>query len=209
MGNVPPRSDNPLTVASQEKADIGHWQRTLARHIWFLRRAGIASAQIEREVARGLRQCLRVRKLQVPASEERMYAQILTHWRHESGYLDAKGRPLALRFEGRSPTFRSLIRAAVPGADASKALAALKCYHLVSHSSHGVIRLLTDGFPLDGVQRGPLLSLTHAALEALTDTCYANLRPRQDPNSTSRIQRIDLHRLSRSPPSSSLRGISE
>jgi hypothetical protein len=35
-----------------------------------------------------------------------------------------------------------------------------------------------------------LLSQTHVALEALTDTCYANLRPRQDPNSASRIQQI-------------------
>ena len=189
MGNVPPRSDDPLTVASQEEADIGHWQRTLARHVWFLRRAGIASAQIEREVDRSLEECLRLRKLQVPASDERMYARILTHWRHESGYLDAKGRPLALRFEGRSPTFRSLIRAAVPGADASKALAALKCYRLVSHSTHGIIRLLTDGFSLDGVQKGPLLSLTHTALEALTDTFYANLQARQPSDGALRIPR--------------------
>ena len=190
MGDVPPRSDDPLTVASQGEADIGHWQRTLARHIWFLRRAGIASAQIEREVVRSLEECLGLRKLQVPASDERMYARILTHWLHESGYLDAKGLPRALRFEGRSPTFRSLIRAAVPGVDASKALAALKCYHLVSHSAHGIIRLTGDGFFPHCAQRGPLLSLTHAALEALTDTCYANLRPRQDPNSASRIQQI-------------------
>ena len=35
-------------------------------------------------------------------------------------------------------------------------------------------------------QRGPVLGLTHAALEALTDTCYANLAARQG---TSRIQR--------------------
>ena len=199
MGNVSPRSDDPLTVASQVEADIGHWQETLARHIWFLRRAGIASAQIEREVARSLEECLGLRKLQVSVSDERMYARILAHWRHESGYLDTKGRPLALRFEGRSPTFRSLIRAAVPGADASKALATLKRYHLVSHSTHGIIRLIADGF--SAVHRGPLLSLTHASLEALTDTCYANLRPRQDPNSASRIQRtaytdyLDRHQL--------------
>ena len=190
MGKVPPRSDDRLIEATQEEADIGHWQRTLARHIWFLRRAGIASAQIEREAARSLEACLGLRKLQVPASDERMYARILTHWQHASGYLDTKGRPLALRFEGRSPTFRSLTRAAVPGADASKALAALKCYRLVSHSTLGIIRLLTDGFSLDGVQGGRLLSLTHAALEALTDTCFANLRPHQDPNSASRIQQI-------------------
>jgi hypothetical protein len=190
VGNVPPRSDDPLTVAPQEEADIGHWQGTLARHIWFLRRAGIASAQIEREVARSLEECLGLRKLQVPASDERMYVRILTHWHHESGYLDTKGRPLALRFEGRSPTFRSLIRAAVPGADASTALATLKCYHLVSHSARGIIRLTADGLLPHGAQRGPLLSLTHAALEALTDTCYANLHALQPPTGPSRIQRI-------------------
>jgi hypothetical protein len=190
VGKVSPRSDDPLPVASQEEADIGHWHRTLARHIWLLRRAGIASAQIEREVARSLEQCPGLRKLQLPAPDERMYARILTHWQHESGYLDAKGRPLALRFEGRSPTFRSLIRAAVPGADASKALASLKRYHLVSHSAHGIIRLIADRFFPHDVQGGPLLSLTHAALEALTDTCYANLRARQRRNRSSRIQRM-------------------
>lgn len=189
MGDVPPRSDDPLKVASQVEADIGHWQGTLARHIWFLRRAGVASAQIEREVARSLKECLSLRKLRVPASDERLYVRILTHWQHESGYLDTKGRPLALRFEGRSPTFRSLIRAAVPGADASKALAAMKCYHLVSHSTHGIIRLLADCFVPHDVQRGMLLSQTHAALEALTDTCYANLHTRQPPNGALRIQR--------------------
>ena len=148
MGNVSPRSDDPLTVASQEEPDIGHWQGTLARHIWFLRRAGIASAQIEREVARSLEECLGLRKLQVSTSDERMYARILTHWRHESGYLDTKGRPLTLRFEGRSPTFRSLIRAAVPGADASKALAALKCYARFTATGNSSIRrqrFLHDG----------------------------------------------------------------
>lgn len=190
MGNVSPRSDDPLTVASKAQADIGHWQGTLARHIWFLRRAGIASAQIEREVARSLEECLGLRKLQISVSDVRMYARILTHWRHESGYLDTKGRPLALRFAGRSPTFRSLIRAAVPGAAASKALAALKCYRLVSQSAHGFIRLTADGFFPQGMQRGPLLSLTHTALEALTDTCYANLHARQPPTGASRIQRI-------------------
>jgi hypothetical protein len=189
VGKVPPRSDDRLMESAREEADIGHWQGTLARHIWFLRRAGITSAQIEREAARSLEECLGLRKLPISASDERMCARILTHWRHESGYLDTKGRPLGLRFEGRSPTFRSLIRAAVPAADASKALATLKCYRLVSHSTQGIIRLLTDGFSLDAVQRGPLLSLTHTALEALTDTCYANLRPRQDPNSALRIQR--------------------
>ena len=48
--------------------EIGHWQRTLGRHIWFLRSAGITSAEIEREIARCLGQSLKIRKLPVPAS---------------------------------------------------------------------------------------------------------------------------------------------
>ncbi len=182
------RSDGSLGVPRRE-ADIGHWERTLARHVWFLRRAGIASGRIEREVARSLRQCLRLKKLPVSASDERILPRILAHWQHERAYLDTEGQPRALRFEGRSPTFRSLVRAAAPGADASKALNALKRYRLVSHRTHGFVRLIADGFFPSGTPRGPILGLTHAALEALTDTCYASLRARQRPNGASRIQR--------------------
>ncbi len=182
------RSDGSLRVPRRE-ADIGHWERTLARHVWFLRRAGIASRQIEREVARSLGQCRRLQQLPVSAADERMYPRILAHWRHKCAYLDDKGQPRALRFEGRSPTFRSLVRAAAPGTDASKALSALKRYRLVSHRTHGFVRLIADGFFPSGVERGPVLGLTHTALEALTDTCYANLHARQHPNGASRIQR--------------------
>jgi Family of unknown function (DUF6502) len=118
-----------------------------------------------------------------------MYPRILAHWQHECAYLDEKGQPRALRFEGRSPTFRSLVRAAAPGADASETLKALKRHRLVSHNTHGFVRLIADGFVPCGVERGPVLGLTHAALEALTDTCYANLRAQQSPDGASRIQR--------------------
>lgn len=188
MGTFLPRSDDSLTVVSQE-ADIGRWQRTLARHVWFLRRAGIASAQIERQIARSLRECLKLRTLPVPAADERMQPRILSHWLHESAYLDHRGQPRALRFDGRSPTFRSLVRAAIPGADASKSLAVLKRYRLVSQSSRGVVRLLADGFFPQGMHRGPLLIATLASLDALTDTCYANFHGRQPADSSPRIQR--------------------
>src|ERR1700722_19919496 len=168
--------------------DIGHWQRTLGRHIWLLRCAGITSVQIEREIAQSLRRCVSAPRFSVSASDEQLYPRILVHWQHECAYLDAQGQPRALRFEGRSPSFRSLVREAAPGADASKALAALKRYRLVSHRTPGLVRLLADGFLPGGVEGGPVLRLAHAALEALTDTCFANLRARQPPDS-SRFQR--------------------
>ena len=108
-----------------------------------------------------------------------MYPRVLTHWLHESAYLDNRGLPRALRFEGHTPTFRSLVRAAVPGADASKVLSAMKRYRLVSQSARGIVRLLADGSFQRGVQQGSLLGATLASLEALTDTCYVNLRAGQ------------------------------
>ena len=168
---------------------IGHWQRTLGRHIWFLRCAGIASAQIEREIAQSLRRCVNAPRFSASASDKELYRRILVHWQHESAYLDGQGQPVALRFEGRSPTFRSLVREAAPGADASKALAALQRYRLVSHRTAGLVRLLAVGSFPGGVEGGPILCLTHAALEALTDTCFANLRARHRPDS-SRFQRM-------------------
>jgi hypothetical protein len=190
VGIVLPNSDDLFTAAFQQEAAIGHWRRTLGRHIWFLRRAGIPSAHIEREVTRSLRQCLMLRKLRVSASDERICARIMAQWRHDCGYLDTQGRPLTLRFEGRSPTFRSLVRAAVPRVDASMALAAMKGSHLVSHSTQGSVRLIVGGLSSCGARGRPLLEVTHAALEALTDTCYANLNTRRPPDGSSRFQQM-------------------
>jgi hypothetical protein len=178
-----PVARNPIGIT-----ELRHWRRTLGRHVWFLRRAGVTSAQIEREIARSLGQCRRIRELPVPAADERTYPRILTHWLHESAYLDKRGLPRALRFEGHSPTFRSLVRAAVPGADASKVLGAMKRCRLVSQSAHGIVRLLADGSCQRGVQQGSSLGATLASLEALTDTCYVNLRAGQPMRSGSRLQ---------------------
>ena len=178
----------PAARKAMETTELGHWQRTLGRHVWFLRRAGVTSAQIEREVARYLGQCRNIRELPVPAADERMYPRVLTHWLHESAYLDNRGLPRALRFDGHTPTFRSLVRAAAPGADASKVLSAMKRYRLVSQSAHGIVRLLTEGSFQRGVQQGALLGATLSSLEALTDTCYVNLRARHPTRSGSRLQ---------------------
>ena len=185
MGNPSSRSN----VSSLPKPDIGHWERTLARHIWLLRRAGIESGPIEREVARSIRQCVGIRKLPVSATDHRMYARILALWRHECAYLDDRGQPRALRFEGRSPTFRSLVRATAPRADGSKVLSALQRYGLVSRSAHGFVRLTADDFLTWGGEPTVELALSHVALEALTDTCYSNLRARQRSDRSPRIQR--------------------
>jgi hypothetical protein len=183
-----PRSNRTIKVARVE-IDTGHWQRTLGRHVWILRRAGIDSTRIEQEIARYLRQYLHLRKFCVPALDIRVYPRILAHWRHNSRYLDNRGQPRALRFEDGSPTFRSLVLAAVPGADASKTLSALKRYRWVAQSASGVITLRADGFLARGMPRGPLLNASLASLDALTDTCYASLRGRRPMPPLSHLQR--------------------
>jgi hypothetical protein len=50
------------------------------------------------------------------------------------------------------------------------------------------VRLLADGSFQRDVQQGSLLGATLASLEALTDTCYANLRAGQPTRSGSRLQ---------------------
>ena len=118
-----------------------------------------------------------------------MVPRILAHWQNDSVYLDHKGQPRALRIEGRSPTFRSLVRAAVPGADSSIALAALRRHPRVSYRREGVVRLLGDGILPRGAPREPLLSETLAAVDALMDVCYANFRAHHLSGGTSRFQR--------------------
>jgi hypothetical protein len=82
-----------------------------------------------------------------------------------------------------------LVRAAAPRADASKVLSALQRYGLVSSSDQGFVRLTADGFLTWGEEPGVELALSHVALEALTETCYSNLRARQRPDKSPRIQR--------------------
>jgi hypothetical protein len=182
-----PRSHGLAPARSE--AGIGHWQRGLARHVWFLRRAGIPSVQIEREVSRDLRQCLKLRPLPVLTRDEEMVPRILAHWQHDCAYLDENGQPRALRIDGRSPSFRSLVRAAVPGADASAALAILKRHRRVSYDREGVVRLLGDDILPRGAPRELLLSETLAALDAVTATGYANYCARRRSGGSLRFQR--------------------
>jgi hypothetical protein len=84
---------------------------------------------------------------------------------------------------------RHFVLAAVPGADASKTLSALKRYRWVAQSASGVITLRADGFLARGMPRGPLLNASLASLDALTDTCYASLRGRRPMPPLSHLQR--------------------
>ncbi len=182
-----PRSERALKMLRQETG-IGRWQKALGRHVWFLRRAGIPSDQIVREVARSLRQLINSRAFPVPEVEDQIYTRILARWQHQKAYLGKGRQPRALRFQGRFPTFRSLVRAVAPQADASKILGELKRSGQISQSSDGLIRVLVKEFSGSAAQDASLLSSTLASLDALTDTCYANLRDDRSAKRLSPIQ---------------------
>ncbi len=182
-----PRSERALKML-RHKTGIGRWQRTLDRHVWFLGRAGIPSEQIEREVARSLRQLINSRAVPGPEAKDPIYGRILACWQHQKAYLDQRRRPRALRYQGRFPTFRSLVRAVAPGADASKVLGELKRSGMISQSSDGLIRVLADEFARRKALEDSRLISTLASLDALTDTCYANLREGPSARRSSPIQ---------------------
>jgi len=152
--------------------------RTLRRHVWFLRRTGITAQDIEREVRRILRASAQIQTNEL-FLDRRSCSRILTHWWHESRYLDTRGQPLALRFDGPAPTFRSLVGAAIPGTDAAQALRVLKRSGLVSRRGNGRIRLISGiSLPLEGPR--DVLSMTLEFLAAASDTGYMNLRAVED-----------------------------
>jgi hypothetical protein len=178
----------PAAPNATRTTEIGQWRRALSRHVWFLRCAGISSSEIERAVATSLRLPLSTRERSAQPADEPMYPRILAHWQHAAAYLDSRGQPRALRFDGQPPTFRSLVRAAAPGADASRILVTLRRYRLVSQGNRGTVRLIINEPLPCRVPRGTLLSTTLASLEGLTDTCYANLNTGRAMRRLSRFQ---------------------
>jgi len=182
-----PRSEKATKMLRQWPG-VGRWQRTLGRHVWFLRRAGVPTKEIEREVARSLRQLIDTPAFPVPEAKEHVYARILARWQRQKAYLDHGRQPRPLRFQGRFPTFRSLVRAVAPDADASKLLSELKRSGLVSQSRDGLIRVLVDEFARGAAPDRPLLEPTLASLDALTDSCYASLRDHPSAKPSSPLQ---------------------
>jgi hypothetical protein len=181
-----PHAEASVRASIQE---IRRWRRTLGRHVWLLRRAGVAAEEIEREVTKSLHQCRGLPKLNAtPAPDERVIPRILSHWWHESEYLDSRGQPRALRLDGPMPTFRSLVRAAAPGASVKQVLGGLRRRGLVSCRSNGKVRLVSDASYACRVQQGDLLNTTLALLGALSDTGYANLQASR-PGQPLRLQR--------------------
>jgi hypothetical protein len=155
---------------------IGQWQTTLDRFVWVLRRAGIPSAHIIRQITRSVRKYRRMRRESLPSAHELAYPRVVAHWQDDNRFLDGKGRPRSLPYDGPGSSFRELVQAALPEANPVDVLAALKRYRLVSRDGDGPIRLLRNAFVPRGPRLGYMLYIILTSLQGLAETCYENIR---------------------------------
>ena len=155
---------------------IGQWQTTLDRLVWVLRRAGVPSAHITRQITQSVRRYQRMRREAIPPAHELAYPRVLAHWQDDHRFLDRRGRPRTLPFDGTGSSFRELVQAAIPEANPADVLAVLKRYRLVSQPMDGTIRLLRNAFVPRGPQLGYMLYIILTSLQGLAETCYENIR---------------------------------
>lgn len=156
--------------------DIGHWQKTLDRFVRFLRLAGVPSAHITRQVTQSVRKYQRMRRESIPPAHELAYPRVVAHWQDDNRFLDGRGRPRPLPYDGAGSSFQDLVQAALPEANPASVLAVLKRYRLVSQDTEGTIRLLRDAFLPRGPRLGYALYFILMSLQGLAETCYVNIR---------------------------------
>ena len=95
-----------------------HWPRTLDQFVWLLLRAGVSADQITQSVGVSLGQRRSTRALKMPLPEVLEYSRVLTQWQNDPAYLDDYGAARSLKLSGQPPSFTSLVRQALPSADA-------------------------------------------------------------------------------------------
>jgi hypothetical protein len=180
----------PTSSASVKRLDgVAHWPKSLDRLIWLLLRAGIEPKEIVDATARTLKARRRTPVLAMPAVEVLEYVRVLTFWRNEPQFLDANGRPLPLVAGGKPVSFKTLVRKALPRADARDVFTVLQRHRLVSRARNGRITMLGDAFLPRTAERAQFFAYTLAAIEGIIDTCYINLTARKPAHSVGLLQR--------------------
>ena len=167
-----------------------HWPRTLDQYVWLLLRAGVTPAQVTASMAGSLRKHRKTRALVMPTPEVLEYSRVLTHWQNEPAYLDDHGAARSLKLTGRSPSFASLIRQALPFADAAAVMKVLLRHRLVARTRDGRLRMLTTAFLPRSEQKAQFLAYTLSSLEGIMDTCFSNLTTRDRSQQIGLLQRV-------------------
>ncbi len=165
-----------------------NWPKTLDHFVWLLMRAGVNPARITKATGESLHRHRHTQSLVVPSAHVLAYPRVITEWLTDPLYLDEHGNTLALPITGTRLSFRSLVRKAVPRADASDVLKVLSRHGIVRRLPSRRVQLLADAFLPKGDEQAQFLGHTLSALEGIIDTCYANLTTR-DPKKRQ-LQRI-------------------
>src|SRR6266702_3190349 len=135
------------------QSDIGNWKRTLDRLVYFVRLSGVPPALIQRQFRSSIRRYRSIRQARVPPTHQLAYPRVLARWKDDRTFLDGRGRPRALRYDGPEPNFKTLVEGALPDADPADVLASFKRHRIVSQDPNGAITVLRDMF----VPAGPRL----------------------------------------------------
>src|SRR5258708_7781599 len=99
-----------------------NWPKTLDHFVWFLLRAGVKPQQIMKTLAQSIHRHRHTQALVVPRPQVLEYSRVITQWLTDPQYLDELGATVALPVTGKRLSFRSLVRKALPRADAPDVL---------------------------------------------------------------------------------------
>jgi hypothetical protein len=167
-----------------------NWPKTLDNFVWLLLRAGVKPQQIMKTLAQSIHRHRHTQALVVPRPQVLEYSRVITQWLTDPQYLDELGATVALSVTGKRLSFRSLVRKALPRAEASDVLKVLSRYGIVRRLPSRRVQLVADTLLPKGEDQAQFLAYTLSALEGIIDTCHANLATRDPKQQLGQIQRL-------------------
>ncbi len=168
---------------------IAHWMQILDHTLWLMVSAGIKPIDIQRAISQLLVKHRRTPVMRMPSPEVLEYARVLTHWRNQAGFIDARGKPLTLPLKDTKTSFKHLVREALPGADANDVLTVLQRHQLIAVTIDGNVSLLSKEFLPQTTERAQFFAYTLAALEGILLTCTTNLTAKKPADNLGCLQR--------------------
>lgn len=173
----PPRSSRgrpPVPISRLDGA--GQWREMLDHLAWFLRRSGVKSEDLAAEFLNCLKRHKNLETLAVPPPEVLEYARVLTRWVTDPKFVDEQGKPRVLPFRGRSGSFTSLARLALPEANAAVILETLERCGILERTPDGRIKALSTAFfPKKGKNDAYILGFALRGIGAMMASARSNL----------------------------------
>ena len=121
----------------------GRWAETLDHFVWFLHRAGIKPDEMSAAFAASLTRHANVESLTMPRPEVLEHSRILTRWATDPDFLDEVGKPRVLPRTGIGASFASLVKRALPDAQADEVFSTLQRCGVIQETPEGRIEVLS------------------------------------------------------------------